>query len=70
MTAAALKALRMGGLTFVDLTQAEMADLLGVALRTYQGYEGDRPIPRHVDRLIACLKRIQGYIIRANRKEA
>ncbi len=69
MTATALKALRMGGLTFVDLTQAEMADLLGVALRTYQGYESGRPIPAHIDKHLACLKRIQGYIIRANRKE-
>mgnify|MGYP003396089818 CR=1 FL=1 len=61
MTAAALKALRMGELAFVDLTQAEMADLLGVALPTYQGYENGRPIPAHVDKLIACLKRLKKW---------
>ncbi len=59
MTSIALKALRMGELAFVDLTQAEMANLLGVALRTYQGYESGRPIPRHVDRLMACLKQLK-----------
>ncbi len=59
MTASELRALRMGGLTFIDLTQQDMADLLGVGLRTYQGYENGRPIPRHVDRLMACLKRLK-----------
>ncbi len=55
MTATALKQIRVQW----GLTQAEMADLLGVALRTYQGYESGRPIPRHVDRLMACLKRLK-----------
>ncbi len=52
MTAAALKQIRAQW----GLTQQSMADLLGVALRTYQGYENGRPIPRHIDRLIACIK--------------
>ncbi len=57
MTAAALKQIRVQA----GLTQQAMANLLGVALRTYQGYEKGRPIPRHVDRLIACLKRLKKW---------
>ncbi len=57
MTAAALEQIRAQW----GLTQAAMANLLGVGLRTYQGYENGRPIPRHIENHLACLKRLKKW---------
>jgi DNA-binding transcriptional regulator YiaG len=41
-----------------EKTQAEFADILGIAQPRVSGYEsGDRPIKKYIIRLIRCLQR-------------
>jgi DNA-binding XRE family transcriptional regulator len=51
MTPTALKQLRQSW----NLTQSALSTLMGVPLRTYQGWEGGRQVPAWVNKMVTYL---------------